>query len=78
MPLRTKIKWEGAFRAGEGAILGPGSIRDQLAQVSSQTAKGELADCRSNTASGTDPISGSRHPGTFPARGEVSAWEGSA
>jgi hypothetical protein len=26
---------------------------------------------RSSTASGTDPVSGSRHPGTFPARGEV-------
>jgi hypothetical protein len=32
---------------------------------------------RSNTASGTDPVSGSRHPGTFPARGEMSAWKGS-
>jgi hypothetical protein len=72
---------EGSFRAGEGSILGPGSLRDQSAQVSSWTAKGEQADCRSNTdfrtsrsdpASGTDPISGSRHPGTFPSRGEVS------
>jgi hypothetical protein len=50
--------------------LGPGFLRDQSAQVSSQTAKGERADCRSNTASGTgksniafgtDPVSGSRH-----------------
>jgi hypothetical protein len=41
----------------------------------------ESADYRSNTdsgkgrnniASGTDPISGTRHPGTFPTRGEVS------
>jgi hypothetical protein len=31
---------------------------------------------RSYTATGSDPISGSRHPGTFPARGEVSALEG--
>jgi hypothetical protein len=38
---------------------------------------GESLDCRSNTASGTDPVSGSRHPGTFPARGEVATWEGS-
>ena len=52
-------------------------MRDQSAQVSSQTAKGEQADCRSNTASGIDPTSGSRHPGTFPARGDESAEEGS-
>ena len=62
-------------------------MRDQSAQVSSQIAKDEQEDFRSNTASGTgrrdtgsgtDPISGSRHPGTFPTRGEVSAQEGSA
>jgi hypothetical protein len=56
-------------------IFDPGSLRDQCAQVSSQTVNGELADFRSNTvsgtgrsdtASGTDPISGSRHLGTFP------------
>jgi hypothetical protein len=29
------------------------------AQVSSQTVKGERAGCRSDTASGTDPVSGS-------------------
>ena len=29
---------------------------------------------RSDTASGADTISGSRYLGTFPARGEVSAW----
>jgi hypothetical protein len=34
---------------------------------------GESADYRSDTASGTDPVLGSRHPG----RGEVSAQEGS-
>jgi hypothetical protein len=66
-----------AFRAGEGAILGPRSLKDQSTQVSSQTAKDEQADCRSNTASGTDPILGSRHMGTLSARGEMSAWEGS-
>jgi hypothetical protein len=33
---------------------------------------------RSYTASGTDSVSGSRHPGTFPTRGEVSTQEGSA
>jgi hypothetical protein len=33
---------------------------------------------RSHTASKADPISGSRHPGTFPARGEVSALPGRA
>jgi hypothetical protein len=38
---------------------------------------GESGDYRSDTASGTDPFLGSRHPGTFPARGEVSALEGS-
>ena len=43
----------------------------------SWTVKGERADRRSDTGSGTDPISGSRHPGTFPARGEVPTWEGS-
>jgi hypothetical protein len=53
-------------RAGEGAILSPGSLRDQSAQISSKTAEGEQAGCRSdttsgtgksNTASGTDPHS---------------------
>ena len=52
----------------------------------SLTVKGEKVDCRSdtasgtgrgNTVSGTDPVWGSRNPGTFPARGEVSAQEGS-
>ena len=66
-------------------MLGPRSLRDQSAQVSSRTAKGEQADCRSDTAtgtgrrdtaSGTDPVSGSRHSGTFPSRGEVSAHPG--
>jgi hypothetical protein len=33
---------------------------------------------RSNRGSGTDLVSVSRHPGTFPDRGEVSAWEGFA
>jgi hypothetical protein len=33
---------------------------------------------RSDTASGADPISGFKHPGTFPARGEVSAPLGRA
>jgi hypothetical protein len=32
----------------------------------------EGEDCRSNTASGTDPISVSRYPGTFSSREEVS------
>jgi hypothetical protein len=31
---------------------------------------------RSYTASGIDPISDSRHPGTFPTRGKVFAQEG--
>jgi hypothetical protein len=35
--------------------------------------KGESADYRSHTASGRDPVSGSRYLGTFSARGEVSA-----
>ena len=33
---------------------------------------------RSNTDSGADPISGSRHPGTFPAIGQVSTPPGRA
>ena len=33
----------------------------------------ESVDYRSHTASGTDPISCSRHPDTFLARGKVSA-----
>jgi hypothetical protein len=33
---------------------------------------------RSDTASGADPVSGSRYPGTFPARGEVSTPPGRA
>ena len=33
---------------------------------------GENADYRSYTVSGTDPVLGSRHLGTIPARGEVS------
>jgi hypothetical protein len=37
---------------------------------------GESADYRSDTDSGADPLSDSRHPGTFPARGEVSAPPG--
>jgi hypothetical protein len=44
--------------SGEGAILDPGSIRDQSGQVSSQTVKGEQADCRTYKASGTDPFLG--------------------
>jgi hypothetical protein len=35
-------------------------------------------DYRSYTASGRDPVSCSRHPGTFPARGEVSIQPGRA
>ena len=51
-------------------------------QVSSQTAEGEQADCRSNTASGkgksdtaseADPSFSYRHLGTIPARGELDA-----
>jgi hypothetical protein len=62
----------------ENKLGSPGSIRDQSAQISSQNAKGERGDCRSNTASGTDPFLDSRLPGTFPDRGEVSTGEGSA
>ena len=69
---------EGSVGAGKGAILGPGSLRDQSAQVRvgyrSDTASGIG---KSNTATGTDPISDSRYPGTFPARGEVFTLEGS-
>ena len=46
-------------------------------QASSQTAEGEQGDCRSNTASGTDPILDSTGSDTFPDRGEVATLEGS-
>jgi hypothetical protein len=61
-------------------------METKLALGKRRTAKGEQADYRSDTSSGTgrsnttygtDPISGSRHPGTFPTKGEVSSWEGS-
>ena len=38
--------------------MGPGPLRDQSAQVSSQTAKSERADCKGNTSPGTGPVSG--------------------
>ena len=38
---RRGIAQKGSFRAGEGVILVPGTLRDQSAQVSSETAKGE-------------------------------------
>jgi hypothetical protein len=72
LPVRTLTA-----EAHEGDILSLRSLRDQTVQVSLWTAEGEQADWRSNTGSGTDTISGSRHPGTFLTRGEVSAWEGS-
>jgi hypothetical protein len=37
---------------------------------------GENADYRSYTVSGTDPVLGSTHLGTVPARGEVSTLPG--
>ena len=57
--------------------MGPGSVRDQSAQISLQTAKGQQVDRKSDTASGTGPVLGSINPGTFPAREEVSDQEGS-
>jgi hypothetical protein len=33
---------------------------------------------RNHRASEADPVSGSRHPGTFPASGEVFVWPGRA
>jgi hypothetical protein len=54
-------------RSGEGAILCPGSLRDQSAQLSVWTA--EATQLLEQTL-----VSGSRHLGTFPARAEVSAW----
>jgi hypothetical protein len=58
----------------------PGSLRDlvctgESADYRSYTASGTG---RSNTASEADPISGSRHPGTFPAREKVSTPPGRA
>jgi hypothetical protein len=44
----------------------------QSADYRSDTASGTG---RSNTASGTDPVLGSRYIGTFPAKGEVSTRE---
>jgi hypothetical protein len=41
-------------RAGQGAIVSPGSLWIQSAEISFQTSEGEQADCRSDTASGTD------------------------
>jgi hypothetical protein len=58
----------------------------ESAQVSSQSAEGEQADCssstasgtgRSGTASGTDPHVGLQTSGHLPTRGEVAAQEGS-
>jgi hypothetical protein len=71
LPRRSLTAW-----TKEGAILDPGSLGDQSAQVTSQNVEGEWAVCRSDTASGTDPVSGSRHPVTFSARGELSDKEG--
>jgi hypothetical protein len=65
--------------------LCPRSLGDQSGQVSSPTAEGGQADCRSetaygtgrsNTASGTDSVLASDIWAPFPARGEVAGWEG--
>ena len=74
------------MRAGEGAILCPGSLRDQSAQISLQTVRVSertaevtqlLEKAEATQLLGIDPVSGSRHPGTFLSRGEVTAQEGS-
>jgi hypothetical protein len=59
-------------------ILDLEDVLEYLTQVPQRpVCAGESADCRSNTPSRTDPISGSRHLGTFPTRGEVSTQESS-
>jgi hypothetical protein len=71
---------EGSFGADEGAILGPGSLRDQSVHVSSLTEKGEQEDCRRDTASGTgrsnrafgtDPFQAPDIWAPSPSKGEV-------
>ena len=62
--------------ASEGTFLGPGSLGDQSAQIRFQIVEGEQVVCTSDTASGTDTISGSRHLVTFSTRGELSAQGG--
>ena len=42
-----------------------------------EVTKKDSGTGRSNIASGTGSVLDCRHPGTFPARGEVAAWEGS-
>jgi hypothetical protein len=45
----------------------PRSLRDQSMQV-------RVRNAEATQLLGQTPILGSRHPGTFPARAEVSAW----
>ena len=51
----------------------------RLQRVSKQTSEvTQVLGQAEVTASGTDPVSGSRHLSTFPTSGEVYAQEGSA
>ena len=61
------------------SILCLGSLRDHSSLRRVQTAETTTASGKGqkHTASGTDPGWGSRYPGTFTARGELSAREGS-
>ena len=69
--------WEGFAGASTGAIFVPGTAKTSLHRgecgLQKLTASGTG---RSHRASVADPVSGTRNPRTFPARGEVSAWSG--
>jgi hypothetical protein len=64
-PKRAEGPWNKRQYSPQWLVCAGGSV-----DYRSYTASGTG---RSNTASGTDPFSGSRHPGTFPSRGEVYA-----
>jgi hypothetical protein len=74
------LKWQKCEREEE--IKGMEEVEQGLRNVflkrqCEQTVEGELAACRSNTASGTDPVLGSSHLVTLPTRGLMDTWEGS-
>ena len=73
-------------RAGEGAILSLGHSEtnlhrsaSRLQRVSERTAEVTqlLGQAEATQLLGQTPVSLSRHPGTFPTRGEVTTCDGS-
>jgi hypothetical protein len=78
VPIQSPGTWDSIREAGNTAWPGSkvSSSRHQHLVTCSQSQWKPLRFLR--TASETDPISGSRHPGTFPARGELSALPGRA